>query len=140
MWDCLLGYYQPEGAPNKPVRPVPLKYALHWFANAARWVFVKFECAPFHVQSVEHEKMCRLVLPGAYPSPGLHAAPQDIGVQSTFFLCQCFAQLVQICVVVCFGEETRFTVVAALDDVQRDAIKMDAGAAGHGFTLRLVRN
>ena len=61
-------------------------------------------------------------------------------MQSTFFLCQCFAQLVQICVVVCFGEETRFTVVAALDDVQRDAIKMDAGAARHGLTVHLVGN
>jgi hypothetical protein len=38
---------------------------------------------------------------------------------------------VKIAVVVVFAEETWLTVVPALHDVQRNAIKVDAGAAGH---------
>jgi hypothetical protein len=38
---------------------------------------------------------------------------------------------VQVAAVVLFAEETRLTVVASLHDVQRHAIKVNAGAAGH---------
>ncbi len=41
----------------------------------------------------------------------------------------------KIAVVVVFAEETRLTVVASLHDVQRHAIKVNAGAAGHECML-----
>ena len=45
------------------------------------------------------------------------------------------AQPVQVGVVILFSEEAGFAVVAALHDMQRDAIEVDAGAAGHGRRL-----
>jgi len=45
---------------------------------------------------------------------------------------------VQVGVVVLFGEEAGFTVVAALHDVQRLAVEVDAGAAGHDISLPLT--
>jgi hypothetical protein len=38
---------------------------------------------------------------------------------------------VQITGVIFLGEKARLAVVAALDDVQRDTVEVDAGAAGH---------
>jgi hypothetical protein len=52
-------------------------------------------------------------------------------------LFQCLSQPMQVGKVVLLGKEARLTVVAALDDVQRQAIKVNAGAAGHDvFMLR----
>ncbi len=56
-------------------------------------------------------------------------------MQRAFVLGQRFAQPVQIALVVSLAEETRFAIVAALDDVQRDLVKLDAGAAGN---LRVI--
>ena len=44
-------------------------------------------------------------------------------------------ELAQVAAVVFLGEETGFTIVPALRDVQRDTIKIDAGAAGHETVL-----
>jgi hypothetical protein len=52
-------------------------------------------------------------------------------MQRTFSLSQCLAQPVQVTQVIVFGEKTGFAVVAALHDVQRDTIQMDARAAEH---------
>jgi hypothetical protein len=40
----------------------------------------------------------------------------------------------EIDLIVFFAKEARFAVVPALHDVQRDTIKMDAGAAGHAVS------
>jgi hypothetical protein len=37
--------------------------------------------------------------------------------------------------IILFAEEARFAVVPALHDVQRYAIEMDAGAAGHATII-----
>ena len=41
----------------------------------------------------------------------------------------------QVAEVVVFSEEAGLAVVAALDDVQRDVVEVDAGAAGHDSML-----
>jgi len=46
-----------------------------------------------------------------------------------------FAQPVEVAQVVVFAKDAGLPLVAALDDVQRYAIKLDAGAAGHEFML-----
>lgn len=43
---------------------------------------------------------------------------------------ECLTEPVAIRVIVFLGKETRLAVVTALDDVQRESCKMDAGAAG----------
>ena len=45
------------------------------------------------------------------------------------------AQLVKIGLVVFFAEKVGFAVMPALHDVQRNIIKMDAWAAGHGTII-----
>lgn len=57
---------------------------------------------------------------------------QCLSMERAGILLQRFTQPVEIGLVVFFGKETGLAVVAALDDVKRNAIKMDAGAAGHG--------
>jgi len=41
----------------------------------------------------------------------------------------------QVAVVVVLGEETRFAIVTALHDMQRNVVYVDARAAGHAETL-----
>lgn len=60
---------------------------------------------------------------------------QHKGVQFALVLAKCFAQPVQIGGVVFLGKEARLAIVPALYDVQWNAIKMDAGAAGYGRML-----
>ncbi len=57
---------------------------------------------------------------------------QGVGVKGASFPLQGYTQPVQRGLVVFFAEEAGFAVVPALHDMQRDAIKMDARAAGHG--------
>ncbi len=52
-----------------------------------------------------------------------------------FGFCQGLIQSMEVAQVVFFAKEAQLPIVAALDDVQRDAIKLDAAAAGHGFML-----
>lgn len=59
-----------------------------------------------------------------------------VGVELAFIRRERFAQPVQVVLIVFLGEETGFTMVLALDDVQRDAITLDAGATGHAGMLR----
>ena len=65
---------------------------------------------------------------------------QCIGVQVTGFFLKGFTQPVQVGVVVLFREEARLAIVAALHDMQRYAIDMDAGSARHALTLLQVGN
>jgi hypothetical protein len=58
-----------------------------------------------------------------------------IGMQRAGTGLECFAQPVAIRVIVLLGKKTRFAVVAALDDMERESGKMDAWAAGHGESL-----
>ena len=60
---------------------------------------------------------------------------EDVGMQPAFRLAQRFAQPVQVARIVFLGEEAGFAVVAALHDVQRYTIEVDAGAAGHAIML-----
>jgi len=53
-------------------------------------------------------------------------------------LVQRLAQPVQVTQVIVFAEKTRFAVVAALHDVQRYAVEVDARAAGHAGMLVLA--
>jgi hypothetical protein len=50
-----------------------------------------------------------------------------------------FAQPVEVAAVIFLAEEARFAIVAALHDVQRDTVKMDARAAGHVRTLAFAQ-
>ena len=59
----------------------------------------------------------------------------DVGVQRAFGFRQGFAQPVEIAQVIIFAEEAGLSIMATLDDVQRNAIKLNAGAAGHDFML-----
>ena len=54
-----------------------------------------------------------------------------IGVQGATGFLEGKAEPVQVGVVVLFGEEARLAAVAALDDVQRNVVEMDAWPAGH---------
>lgn len=65
---------------------------------------------------------------------------QRVGVQRAAGLRERFAQPVQIAVIVFFGEEAGFAVVAALDDVQRDTVEVSARAAGHAVMQLQVKN
>ena len=56
---------------------------------------------------------------------------QHIGVQRGVELGERLAQPEQITALVFLAEEARFAIMAALHDVQRDAIEVDAWAAGH---------
>ena len=56
-------------------------------------------------------------------------------MQCTLFFYERLAQPVKIGLVVFFAEEAGFAVMPALLDVQRNIIKMDAWAAGHGTTI-----
>ena len=61
-------------------------------------------------------------------------------MQRAVFFFEGFAQPVKIGLVVFFAEEAGFAVMPPLHDVQGDAIKMDAGAAGHGAIItKLIR-
>ena len=60
---------------------------------------------------------------------------QRIGVQPAAALAQRLAEPVAVGVVVLLGEKAGLAIVAALHDVQRHAIEVDAGAAGHAVTL-----
>jgi hypothetical protein len=55
---------------------------------------------------------------------------QYVGMQRTLGLGQRFTQPVQIAGVVVLAKETGLAVVPALDDVQRNTIKLDAAATG----------
>ena len=52
-------------------------------------------------------------------------------MQGAAFFLERLAQPVKIGLVVFFSKEAGLSVVPALHDVQRYAIKMDAGTAGH---------
>ncbi len=56
---------------------------------------------------------------------------QRVGVKRALLFLQGFPQPVEVGLIIFFAKEARFAVVPALHDVQRYAIKMDAGAAGH---------
>ena len=56
-------------------------------------------------------------------------------MQRAVFFHKRLAQPVKIGLVVFFVKETRFAVMPALHDVQRNIIKMDAWAAGHGTII-----
>jgi len=57
---------------------------------------------------------------------------EDVGMQRAVFFYKRLAQSVKIGLVVFFAEKAGFAVMPALHDVQRNIIKMDAWAAGHG--------
>ena len=61
---------------------------------------------------------------------------QHVGVKLAVRLFQRFTEPVQAGEIVCFGEEVRFAVVAALHEVQRDVVEVDAGR----HVGRLVEN
>ena len=56
---------------------------------------------------------------------------QYVGVQKTLMVGESLAQPMQVGLVVFLPEEAGFAVVAALHDVQRNLVKLDAGAARH---------
>jgi hypothetical protein len=56
-------------------------------------------------------------------------------VQGAVFLLECLAQPVKIGLIVFFAKEAGFAVMPALDDVERDIVEVDAGAAGHEAIL-----
>jgi hypothetical protein len=56
-------------------------------------------------------------------------------VQGASLLFQVFAQPVEVSVIVFLAKEAGFTVVSALNDVQRNAIEVYTGAMGHMRTL-----
>ena len=56
---------------------------------------------------------------------------KGVGVERALFFLQGLAQPVEVGLVVFFAKEAGFAVVPALHNVQGNAIKMDAGAAGH---------
>jgi hypothetical protein len=60
---------------------------------------------------------------------------QDVGVEFAFGFTERLTYPVQVPEVVLFAEEEGFAVVPALHDVQRHAIKVNAGAAGHECML-----
>lgn len=51
---------------------------------------------------------------------------QNAGVQATFAFRQRFAQPVRVTPVIILAKEAWLPIVAALDNVQRDTIKLDA--------------
>jgi hypothetical protein len=57
---------------------------------------------------------------------------QHVGVHPTALAHQCLVQPTEVGTPVLVVEEARRAVVAALHDVQRQAVDMDACAAGHG--------
>jgi hypothetical protein len=65
---------------------------------------------------------------------------QHVGVQRALGLAERFPQPMQVVAVILLAEETGLAIVAALHNVQRNAIEMDTGAAGHGRTLALVQD
>jgi hypothetical protein len=60
---------------------------------------------------------------------------EGVSVQRAVFFLEGFSQPVKIGLVVFFTEEAGFAVMSTLHDVQGDAIKMDARAAGHGAII-----
>jgi hypothetical protein len=60
---------------------------------------------------------------------------QDVGVQCAAFTLQRFAQPAKIGEPVLVSEEARPPIVPPLDDVKRQAVDMDAWAAGHAASL-----
>lgn len=64
-------------------------------------------------------------------------AHQGVGVQCAMFFVQGSVKPVQVGVVILFGKEAGLAVVAALHDVQRDVVEVDAGEGGawHEQTL-----
>lgn len=65
---------------------------------------------------------------------------ERVGMQRAAFLFKRLAQPVKVGPVIFFGEEAGLTVVSALHDVQRYAIKVDARATGHvGFLAEIIR-
>jgi hypothetical protein len=65
---------------------------------------------------------------------------EHVGVQGTTRFLQGRIEPVQIAVVVLVGKEARFAVAAALNDVQRYAIEVDAGSAWHGYFVHVTVN
>ena len=59
-------------------------------------------------------------------------AHQRVGMKLAFVVIERFAQPVQVAGVVVLAKEARLAVVPAQDDVERDTIELNAGAAGHG--------
>ena len=57
---------------------------------------------------------------------------QYIGVQRAICFLQRFAEPMEVALVVLLREKARLAIVAPLDDVEGNAIEVDAGAAGHG--------
>ena len=60
---------------------------------------------------------------------------QRVGVKRALLFLQRFAQPVEVCLIIFFAKEARLAVVPALHDVQRYAIKMDAGRRGIGTII-----
>jgi hypothetical protein len=61
---------------------------------------------------------------------------QRVGMQGATLLYQGLAEPVQVSMVVLFRKEAGLAVMAALHDVQRDAVQVDARAAGQ-FRVKL---
>ena len=60
---------------------------------------------------------------------------QHVGVQLALVGDKCFAQPVEVTLVVLLTEEAGLAVVVALHNVQRDSAEMDAGTSRHGEML-----
>ncbi len=60
---------------------------------------------------------------------------QHIGMQRALGVAQRFSPPMQVAAVVFLAEKTRFAVVAALHDVERNSIKLDTRASGHEIML-----
>ena len=65
---------------------------------------------------------------------------QRAGVKRAPLFLQRFDQPVEAGLIILFAKEARFAVVPALHDVQRYAIKMDAGAAEHAAIIIAEQN
>jgi hypothetical protein len=60
---------------------------------------------------------------------------ENVGMECASLLLQGFTQPVEVSVMVLIAKEARFTVVSALDDLQRDVIKMNTGSTWHDATV-----
>jgi hypothetical protein len=60
---------------------------------------------------------------------------EHIAVQLAIVVVEGFFQPVQVALVTFNAQEAGFSVVGALDDVERDVIELDARAAGHSWKI-----
>lgn len=86
-----------------------------------------------HVAAAERDDQSRHCGGTARREQQVHVVGrQRVGVQRTAGLRQRRAQPVQIAMIVFFGEEAGFAVMAALDNVQRDTVEVSAGGEACG--------